>query len=73
MRLIRSFILRLFIDSSAPDSLRGSLQDLSTSEIHTFTDPQILPSLLAQLASPAVEPAAPAGNDLHEPPSGART
>ncbi len=46
MRTIQTFILRLFIDTDAPETLRGALQGIAESQAHSFTDEQALLNLL---------------------------
>jgi hypothetical protein len=47
LRVIRTFILRLLVNSAEPEALRGDLRPLPEGEAQTFPDEQAL------LASPA--------------------
>ena len=50
MRLIRTIILRLLIDTDQPQALRGVLQDVGEGEQHSFTDEQSLLEALQWLS-----------------------
>ena len=60
MRSIRTFILRLLVNSAEPEALRGDLRPMPEGEPMPFADEQALLALLRRLASPARE-ASPAG------------
>jgi hypothetical protein len=55
MRTTHTFILRLLVNSSEPEALRGDLRPLPEGETQTFSDEQALLALLHRLASPARE------------------
>lgn len=48
------FVIRLFIDSRLPNSLRGSVESVSKAEIRTFTDGQNLIDILRCMAFSSV-------------------
>jgi len=60
MRTIQTFILRLLVDSSEPETLRGDLRPVPEGEAQPFPDEQALLALLHRMASPARE-SPPAG------------
>jgi len=49
MRFVKSFILRLYIDSDVPDLLCGDVQIASSQEIFSFKNEVTLINLLHQL------------------------
>ncbi len=51
MRFMKSFILRLYIDSDVPDLLCGDVQIPSSQEIFSFKSEDTLINLLHQLAT----------------------
>ncbi len=55
MRVIRTFILRLLVNSAEPEALRGDLRPMPEGEAQPFPDEQALLALLHRLASPARE------------------
>ena len=55
MRIIRTFILRLLVNSAEPEALRGDLRPMPEGEAQPFPDEQALLALLHRLASPAPE------------------
>jgi hypothetical protein len=72
LRVIRTFILRLLVNSAEPQALRGDLRPLPEGEAQPFPDEQALLALLHRLASPARE-APPAGAECvgnHSNPRG---
>jgi hypothetical protein len=60
LRVIRTFILRLLVDSAEPEALRGDLRPMPEGKAQPFPDEQALLALLHRLASPAQE-SPPAG------------
>jgi len=60
LRSIRTFILRLLVNSAEPEALRGDLRPMPEGEPMPFADEQALLALLRRLASPARE-SSPAG------------
>jgi hypothetical protein len=57
MRVIRTIILRLLIDTDQPHSLHGVLQTVGGSDLHSFTDDRSLLALLHRLGCSESEPA----------------
>ena len=57
MRLTRTIILRLLIDTDQPHSLHGVLQAVGCSDQHSFTDDRSLLALLHRLGCSESEPA----------------
>ena len=55
MRVIRTFILRLLVNSVEPEALRGELRTVPEGEAQPFADEQALLALLHRLASPPGE------------------
>jgi len=53
LRVIRTFILRLLVNSSEPEALRGDLRPMPEGEAQPFPDEQALLALLHRLV---VEP-----------------
>jgi len=49
MRTIQTFILRLLVDSSEPETLRGDLRAIPEGEAQPFPDEQALLALLRQI------------------------
>jgi len=58
LRVIRTFILRLLVNSSEPDALRGALQPVPEGEAQSFADEQGLLALLRRLTGETAEPSA---------------
>ncbi len=58
MRTVRTFILRLLLDSDDPAALRGALRAVDTSKEHTFADVERLLALLRAEAAPDAQEAA---------------
>jgi hypothetical protein len=56
LRVIRTFILRLLVNSSEPDVLRGALQPVPEGEAQSFADEQALLALLRRLTGETAEP-----------------
>ena len=54
MRVIRTFILRLLVNSAEPQALRGDLRPLPEGEAQPFPDEQALLALLRRLAAPSL-------------------
>jgi len=50
MREIRTFILRLLIDTDSPQTLRGVLRAVAQDEEHSFNSEQSLRALLHRLS-----------------------
>jgi hypothetical protein len=50
MRTIQTFILRLFVDTDAPEMLRGALQNIAERQTYPFADEQALLVVLRQIA-----------------------
>lgn len=74
MRTVRTFILRLLLDSDDPTALRGALRAVDAAEEHTFADAERLLALLtaeaasaASEAGPEAQPAAPATTPRRSP------
>ncbi len=55
MRATRTFILRLLVNSTEPEALRGDLRPMPEGEAQPFPDEQALLALLHRLLSPAGE------------------
>jgi hypothetical protein len=55
LRVIRTFILRLLVNSAEPQALRGDLRPLPEGEAQLFPDEQALLALLHRMASQALE------------------
>ena len=55
MHTIQTLILRLWVDSEAPQKLRGALQPLADAESHPFTDEQALLDLLRQFLNSEIK------------------
>ncbi len=55
MRTIQTFVLRLFVDTDEPNTLRGSLRLISNEAEYAFVDARGLLDLLQQLAAPPAE------------------
>lgn len=53
MHIVRTFILRLFIDLDSQDSLRGSVQAILEKEALPFANEQMLGAVLRQLIAEA--------------------
>jgi hypothetical protein len=53
MHTVCTFVLRLFVDSEAPDLLRGSLQHVPEEQPISFTDGQSLLWLLQRMSAHA--------------------
>jgi hypothetical protein len=51
MRTIQTFVLRLFVDTEEPNTLRGSLRPISNEAEYPFADARELLDLLQQLAA----------------------
>jgi len=49
LRVIRTFILRLLVNSAGPEALRGDLRAMPEGEAQPFPDEQALLALLRQL------------------------
>ena len=49
MRVIRTFILRLLVNSAEPEALRGDLRPLPEGEAQPFPDEQALLALLHRM------------------------
>jgi len=58
LRVIRTFILRLLVDSSEPETLRDDLRPMPEGEPQPFTDEQALLALLRRLTGETAEPSA---------------
>jgi hypothetical protein len=58
MRCTQIFVLRLLLDSDAPQALRGSITRVSDGDPHPFADTQQLLKLLGEMArlSPEQQP-----------------
>ena len=56
MRTIRTFVLRLLIDSTEPEALRGDLRPMPEGEPIPFADEQALLALLRRLTGETAEP-----------------
>jgi len=50
MRVIRTYVLRLLVDSGEPDALRGLVHSLARGEQHPFADGTSLLALLRRMA-----------------------
>ncbi len=48
MRIIRTFVLRLLIDTDEPERLRGSLRSILNDSEYPFADEQALLGLLSE-------------------------
>ncbi len=48
MRIIRTFVLRLWIDTDEPATLRGGLQAVGENDTHPFSGEQALLALLSR-------------------------
>ncbi len=55
MRCTLLFVLRLMLDSDAPEALRGSITRVSDSESHSFADAEHLSALLFRMARQSAE------------------
>jgi hypothetical protein len=62
LRVIHTFILRLLVNSSEPQILRGDLRPMPEGEAQPFSDEQALLVLLRRLVSPSGE-TPPAGEE----------
>jgi len=58
LRVIRTFILRLLVNSAEPETLRGDLRPMPEGEPQPFTDEQALLALLRRLTGETAEPSA---------------
>jgi len=58
MRTIQTFILRLLVDSSEPEALRGDLRPVPEGEAQPFPDEQALLALLHRMTGETAEPSA---------------
>jgi hypothetical protein len=56
LRVIRTFILRLLVNSAEPQALRGDLRPLPEGEAQPFPDEQALLALLRRLTGETAEP-----------------
>ncbi len=54
MRILKTFVLRLLIDSETPTTLRGAIRAIANDEEYTFTDGQTLLALLQQIGQAAL-------------------
>jgi hypothetical protein len=55
MRTIRTFVLRLLVDTNEPQALRGTVRSVADDEERSFTDGPSLLVLLRRLRHPAEE------------------
>jgi hypothetical protein len=53
MRTIRTYILRLLTDTEEPHALRGVIRAVADDREQTFSDGQVLLTLLSQMGSRA--------------------
>ncbi len=53
MRVIRTYVLRLLVDSDEPHALRGLVHSVASGEEHPFADGPTLLELLRQMAGGA--------------------
>jgi hypothetical protein len=67
MREIRTFVLRLLVDSNEPDALRGVLRAVAGDEELFFADEETLVALLHQVGRPSEDAAA--GSEKSAPTS----
>ncbi len=56
MRVIRTFILRLLVNSAEPEALRGDLRPMPEGEPIPFADEQALLALLRRLTGETAKP-----------------
>lgn len=61
MRVLKTFILRMLIDSETPHVLRGAVRAVADDEEYTFTDGQALLALLCEISQAALRQAESAG------------
>lgn len=54
MRVVQTFILRLLVDPTEPETLRGTLQPLPEGAPHPFTDEQKMLRVLRWMMRPAL-------------------
>ncbi len=69
MRTIQTFVLRLFVDTDEPNTLRGSLRLISNEAEYAFVDARGLLDLLQQLAAPPAETSSAESDSTAEPPA----
>jgi len=58
LRVIRTFILRLLVNSAEPQALRGDLRPVPEGEAQPFPDEQALLALLHRMTGETAEPSA---------------
>ncbi len=63
MHTVRIFILRLLVDPSEPEALRGAIQPMPEGAAQPFADEQELLKALHRLAYPAETSVAERGTD----------
>ncbi len=69
MRTIQTFVLRLFVDTDEPNTLRGSLRLISNEAEYAFVDARGLLDLLQQLAAPSAETPSAESDSATAPPA----
>ncbi len=69
MRTIQTFVLRLFVDTDEPNTLRGSLRLISNEAEYAFVDARGLLDLLQQLAAPPAETSSAENDGATAPPT----
>jgi hypothetical protein len=61
VRVLKTFVLRLLIDSEAPHVLHGAVRAIADDEEYTFTDGQALLALLYEISLAALRTAGRSG------------